>query len=324
MRPASPFDDALSDLRVAGSVLLHETYVAPWAVRIPQQEVLRSMLAVDANTRVLPFHLVLEGSFELAYGPAQTKTISAREVAICAGGNEHLMSLGKVRRPTSFADVMTGARPGAAALSTNAGGTTLLCGVFLVADAPLNPLLSSLPPVMTVQTGGNPDNPLLAHAADMLAHEVSRGGRGSFITSRLLEVFCAEAFARHRRGSDAEPAGWFKALCDPKIATALQHLHRDPGRAWSVADLADTVAMSPSRFAARFRERTNISVMSYVARWRMNTALRLLRETGSSLAEIAQQIGYTDVASFSRAFKTLVGVSPSQWRKRQSPKPSSR
>lgn len=76
--------------------------------------------------------------------------------------------------------------------------------------------------------------------------------------------------------------------------------------------------MSPSRFAARFRETTGESVMAYVARWRMNTACRLLHETHDGLAEISQRVGYTDVASFSRAFKALVGSSPSAWRARTS------
>ncbi len=78
--------------------------------------------------------------------------------------------------------------------------------------------------------------------------------------------------------------------------------------------LADTVAMSPSRFAARFRETTGQSVMSYVASWRMNVACCLLRDTEGGLVEISQLVGYGDVAAFSRAVKALVGQSPSKGR----------
>ena len=73
--------------------------------------------------------------------------------------------------------------------------------------------------------------------------------------------------------------------------------------------LADTISMSPSRFAARFRQTTGQSVMSYVANWRMNVACRLLRETEGGLADIAQRVGYQDVAAFSRAFTTLRATS---------------
>ena len=101
---------------------------------------------------------------------------------------------------------------------------------------------------------------------------------------------------------------------DQKIGKALAHLHREPGAAWTVELLAETISMSPSRFAARFRETNSEYFMIYIANWRMNVACRLLRETEDGLAEIALHVGYQDVTSFSRAFKALVGQSPSKWR----------
>jgi AraC-like DNA-binding protein len=164
-------------------------------------------------------------------------------------------------------------------------------------------------------TAGVPESPLLMRAAEMLTLEVGDGNRNGFTAARLIEVFCAEAIASYRRGEGAERAGWFKALDDKKVGKALAHLHRDPGASWTVEMLANTISMSPSRFAARFRETTGQSVMSYVANWRMNVACRLLRETEGGLADIAQRVGYQDVAAFSRAFKSLVGESPSKWRR---------
>jgi len=55
--------------------------------------------------------------------------------------------------------------------------------------------------------------------------------------------------------------------------------------------------------------------MSYVARWRMTVACQRLRGTGIALSEVASEIGYQDVAAFSRAFKSLVGQSPAHWRR---------
>jgi len=53
------------------------------------------------------------------------------------------------------------------------------------------------------------------------------------------------------------------------------------------------------------------------ARVRCNLAERLLRDTDLRLEAIAQQLGYTEAASFSRAFKRWSGHSPKQWRSRQ-------
>ena len=47
------------------------------------------------------------------------------------------------------------------------------------------------------------------------------------------------------------------------------------------------------------------------------TARRALRDSGASISEIAQQLGYSDSSSFVRAFKRLQGESPLQYRKRR-------
>lgn len=60
--------------------------------------------------------------------------------------------------------------------------------------------------------------------------------------------------------------------------------------------------------------------MSYVSRWRMTVACQRLRETDDKLERIATAVGYQDVASFSRAFKSLVGRSPAKWRTGQQEK----
>jgi AraC-like DNA-binding protein len=54
--------------------------------------------------------------------------------------------------------------------------------------------------------------------------------------------------------------------------------------------------------------------MQYLAMWRMQLASRRLLE-GESVAEVATAVGYESEAAFSRAFKKLVGESPSSWRR---------
>ena len=56
--------------------------------------------------------------------------------------------------------------------------------------------------------------------------------------------------------------------------------------------------------------------MRYLARWRMQLAARLLSDGTATIGEIAGRVGYESEAAFSRAFKRLMGVSPSRWRGR--------
>lgn len=307
----TPFNDALDDLRISGSVLLHERYAPPWAIDIPDEDELRAALGAKRDVRIVPFHLVRAGAFDLVHEQVEPQRIDTNDVAICPSGTPHRMSFGKRIKAVSLADVLAGRSPCADSDSPDA--TELICGVFRLHSAPLNPLLGSLPRVLKVRTSGPEVDPLLDHAVAMLGLEVAKGP-SSFVAARLLEVFFAEAIRAYGRGQGAARSGWFKAIDDPRIGIALSRFHHDPGAAWTVAALANTVAMSPSRFAARFRDVTGQSAMSYVSNWRMTIACQRLHNSNDSLERIANDVGYQDLASFSRAFKAIVGQSPSRWR----------
>ncbi len=306
-------DDALEDLRISGSVLLNETYAGSWAIDIPGEAQLRELLRLDADTRVLMFHFVRRGSFDIRMMGGDTMVVEAAEVAICPAGLAHTMSRGKSAKALPIDAVLRGDRP--RALAGGAGESTeLVCGVFLARAAPLNPMLGALPPVLKVATGEAAFSPMLAGVAWMLAHEVDRGALGSFASARLLELFCAEAIRAYQRTEGAQHVGWFRGLADARVSEAMRRVHESPSADWTVEALARAVALSPSRFAARFREMTGQSVMNYVARWRANVACRLLRDTELNLTEIAGRVGYESLPAFSRAFKAQLGEPPAAWR----------
>jgi AraC-like DNA-binding protein len=104
--------------------------------------------------------------------------------------------------------------------------------------------------------------------------------------------------------------GWVGALRDPQIGRAISLIHRDPARAWTVASLADEVAMSRSAFAARFTELVGEPAMQYGTRWRMHVAVDALKQEGANMAELADRLGYRSEAAFARAFKRVVGRPP--------------
>lgn len=314
---ADPLDDALADLRISGSVLLHEAYASPWAIAIPSEERLRQILEVGPQTRILLFHFVRSGSFTLQLAGQEAVTVESGDVAICPSGAEHRMSCGRKVPAVAIEALLRGGLKQNlkhAAASDAVGTTELVCGVFYATTAPLNPLLAALPPVMKVATGDASFSPMLSGVAWMLAHEVDRKALGGFAAARVIELFCAESIRAFQRSAGTDHPGWFKGLADPRIAKAIRCIHGAPGEPWSVERLAAEAALSPSRFAARFKEAMGRSVMNYVATWRANVACRLLRETSLGLAEIAGRVGYASLPAFSRAFKAIVGQAPAAWR----------
>ena len=55
---------------------------------------------------------------------------------------------------------------------------------------------------------------------------------------------------------------------------------------------------------------------AYITRVRMRTAMKLLNDCRNKVYEVAEQVGYRDVAHFSSSFKRIVGVTPSEYQDR--------
>jgi AraC family transcriptional regulator len=82
-----------------------------------------------------------------------------------------------------------------------------------------------------------------------------------------------------------------------------------------LATLAHECGLSISHFTRSFRQSFGTSPHRYLIRHRVERARRLLSDSTDSLLEVALQTGFSDQASFSRTFKTVVGSSPGQWRR---------
>lgn len=308
--------DTLRSMRIGGSLLLGEEYAPPWAVAIPDAGKLGTLLKIKDGVRVVAFHLVKRGHCEITLKGGDRKIIEAGEMAICFGGTAHRISQGSNSRAVPVEALMAGTgnvfRPDGRNLARS---TSLLCGVFLLHDTRLNPLFAALPPLLraSVSSAGRFHN--LSSVVQLMSKEVEQKSfGGGYVVERLLEVLCAEAVRSHFEIISPKDASWFNGIKDPIVGRAIAMIHAQPGESWSVGRLAQGVAMSPSRFAARFSAALGDSPMAYVAKWRMNVASRLLNGTQQGIDQIAADVGYESLAAFNRAFKKHTGMPPAAWR----------
>jgi AraC-like DNA-binding protein len=95
---------------------------------------------------------------------------------------------------------------------------------------------------------------------------------------------------------------------------ALRLLHKNPARAWTLADLAAEVGVSRASLARRFAARVGETPMAYLADWRIALAADLLRETTDTVDSIARKVGYANAFALSVAFKRLRGITPTAHR----------
>ena len=90
-------------------------------------------------------------------------------------------------------------------------------------------------------------------------------------------------------------------------------MHERPGHAWTVAALAREAALSRSAFFERFNRIVGIAPMAYLLAWRMALAKQLLRKKESSVADVAERVGYSSASTFSIAFARHVGQPPMRY-----------
>ncbi|AHF90915.1 AraC family transcriptional regulator [Opitutaceae bacterium TAV5] len=94
------------------------------------------------------------------------------------------------------------------------------------------------------------------------------------------------------------------------VRRALEHIGANAGRSLTVAETARVAGVAPGYLAGVFREATGLTVKQAIDRQRMELARSLLRYSECSVSQIADQLGFGDVFTFSRFFKKHEGLSP--------------
>ncbi|MFE3189112.1 AraC family transcriptional regulator [Nocardia sp. NPDC059240] len=190
----------------------------------------------------------------------------------------------------------------------------LVCGAYGLGGRRSHPLLDELPEFIHLPARPG-RHPALRSAVDLLACEIAepRPGTDAAIPALLdtLLLFMLRAWFDEQRS----PTGWAGVFGDPVVTDALRAIHAEPQRAWTVAELSAVAGVSRATLARRFLGTVGEPPLSYLTRWRMLTAARLLRETDAALASIARKVGYQSEFAFAKAFKREYGLAPGHYRR---------
>jgi len=172
---------------------------------------------------------------------------------------------------------------------------------------------------MLIDAGGQ-RYPGLVPILTTMEREVSAARVGfAGILARLADVVAAMVVRGWVECACGNASGLVAALRDPRLAGALLALHQQPGRDWTVAQLAERCNTSRSVFADRFQVTIGMTPLRYVTELRMRLASQWLTLERLPIEEVAQRLGYTSQAAFSRAFKRVTGKTPGLSRKVRQP-----
>jgi len=167
-----------------------------------------------------------------------------------------------------------------------------------------------MPDVMVANTDGR-RYPDLAPILNAMKREICSGRIGfAGMLARLSEVAAAMILRGWIEGGCENASGLIAALRDPRLARAILALHRQPGKDWTVAELAAESHISRSVFAQRFQATIGLPPLRYATELRMRLASQWLAKENLSIDAVAERLGYASQAAFSRAFKRVHGQPP--------------
>ena len=317
---ADALADVLKTVRMTGAVFFNVTAKAPWVAEQCPADMVLPLIRPGAE-HLISYHIVTEGRcFATMLDGGDPVEVSAGQVIVFTRGDRHVMSSepGMRAEPVPAEALTDGVQLPYVVSFGDEGPSTVkvICG-FLACDAgPFNPLMESLPPILIGESSrGHGEIPCLSALVRIAMNEIrDRRVGGEGVLGRIAELMFIEVVRQHLESLEPERSGWLAGLRDPSVGKALALMHAQPGCDWGLEELAREVGSSRSEFAERFTCLVGIPPITYLAKWRMQVASGLLNDN-VNIATVAAEVGYGSEASFSRAFKKVVGVPPSSWRK---------
>jgi AraC family transcriptional regulator, activator of mtrCDE len=294
----------LALMPVSGRLDVRCHFGAPW--RIEQTE---------AGTREMPYHVLLSGEAVVEDAHGASVVMHAGDIVLFPSGGAHALHDGSGKTPATPEKRL---QNGLAVETNHGGGATadVLCGRFLLPAVPQRLLRDNLPARLIVhgapEGGAAPER--LVRLIGLMRDEALEARPGS---ESLVNHLSGALFAltlRYASAAESPPRGLLALAQRPRLQPAIDAMFEQPGRAWTLPELAALCHMSRATFARHFDEAIGRSAADVLTEIRMTLAGRLLAQGNQPVAEIGESVGYQSDAAFQRVFKRQVGMTPAQWR----------
>jgi AraC-like DNA-binding protein len=278
----------------------------------------RTVLDVDPHGRGVMVYLVCSGTVELQEeGRDDPVVLGPGEAAFLLHDRPHRLGAPSARAGMPLDHFAQDRRPDIVPHLRGGPGpeqARVLAGrLRFTKPSDLVPL-ELLPPSLYLQQSGPYRTMISRSHVEDLEWMITRPGGAAMATS-VANVMLMRLLILRMRAEIEQP--------EPLRVNSLAHVIADiecqPGKPWSVHDLALRAGMSRSSFMAAFAHETGKGPMAYVTDHRLRLAADLLGHTDLRIVDIALQVGYQSHAAFSRAFQRHQGCSPAAFRAGGSP-----
>jgi AraC-like DNA-binding protein len=301
-----PLSEVFGSVRIQDAIVRRVEATAPWGVRYSGDKGLR-----------VRFGLVVRGMAFLKFkNQRRTIALSSGDLGIFILNDEPFTLADHPRSGVGdFRDVRKLEVDGVIHFGGGGPLTTLVSGSFGIStfEAPL--ISTVLPRFLHLRLEQNRSQAFQS-VLDLLAAETARPGTSPSCLISLYELLFVYAIRAYASSTAAPPKAWLAALSDKHLSKAIQAMHSDIDRSWSVASLAREARMSRSAFALKFRIVLGQTPLEYLTQWRMYRAGTMVRSNNMSFSEVASAVGYGSESSFSRVFRREMGLPPREYRRK--------
>ncbi|MEA1676517.1 AraC family transcriptional regulator [Nitrospirillum sp. BR 11163] len=299
---ADPFSDILKFTKAELLVTGGFTAGGSWAIRFP------------APDKVKFFAIVKGRCWVRIEGEAAPIHFETGDVGLLSAKRSFVLASDPDLAPVDAMRLFSGA--GGPMWVLGDGGDFAHIGGHVLLDPASGRLLADVLPPWIHVPAASPQATAFRWLLDQLVEERRAADLPGtqLVSAQLAQLLFIQILRAHLQTAGSMPAGWLRALGDPRIAPALRLMHDDPCRAWHLDDLAKACAMSRTTFAFHFKAVAGVAPLTYLTEWRMRLAERALREGATPVAVIGQSLGYTSESAFSTAFKRVTGNSPKAYR----------
>ncbi|GMA98187.1 AraC family transcriptional regulator [Pelosinus sp. IPA-1] len=98
-----------------------------------------------------------------------------------------------------------------------------------------------------------------------------------------------------------------------KVEKIIQYMHQNINNRVTLTELSDLVQLSSTYLSRAFKETTGYSIIEFFNKMKIDKAKELIAESDKKVKEVAQALGFTDEFYFSRIFKKMEGISPTEY-----------
>lgn len=313
--------DALSEIlrtaRLSSGVFLRGMFSEPWCV-MSTLNASDCSTHLEASDHLILFHFVLEGELTIELMDGSKHRFGPGQAAILPRNDPHRLIGTKAATQVLAQDVLRIPRPGEMMEIIHGGGgtdTRIICGFLGGRGISSDPLLNALPPCFCFDSAIAPSGSLVVATLNTAAKEVQddRAGAGALL-ARIAELLFVEAVRHYVEELPDTAEGWLGALRDQSVSKALALMYQAPHKAWTANALGREAGASRSTLNAKFVRYLGLPPREFLTALRMQLAARYIHQGQTTMAVVADAVGYGSEAAFSRAFKRHFGTPPSAWK----------